>query len=71
MEEKLGEIPSSPNINYFFTKELLEHYETLKTNFYNGTEEIKDTGGWRDDMKFLFHLTRTTDTMTKIKYFLM
>lgn len=59
MEEKLGENSSSPNINYFFTKELLEHYETLKQIFCNGTEEIKETGGWRDDMKFLFHLTRT------------
>lgn len=27
-------------------------------NFVNGEEDILETAGWRDDMKFLFHLTR-------------
>ena len=27
-------------------------------NFKNNKEEITETAGWRDDMKFLFHLTQ-------------
>ena len=54
----LGENTKSPNIDYSFIPELINNYEQLKINFKNGKEEIIETVGWRDDMKFLFHLTR-------------
>ncbi|CAI9729660.1 Hypothetical predicted protein [Octopus vulgaris] len=49
---------SSPNIEYTFIPELLSNYEKLQANFNNGEEKITESAGWRDDMKFLFHLTR-------------
>jgi hypothetical protein len=58
MDEKLIGTTSSPNIEYPFIPHLIKNYEALKSNFRNGTQEIPETCGWRDDMRFLFHLTR-------------
>ena len=58
MDEELGNKTQLPNIEYPFVSQLLKEYEQLKTQFDNGTEVILETSGWRDDMKFLFHLTR-------------
>ncbi|CAI9738962.1 Hypothetical predicted protein [Octopus vulgaris] len=58
MDNELGEEKSSPNIEYAFIPELLSNYEKLQANFNNGEEKITESAGWRDDMKFLFHLTR-------------
>ena len=57
MDEELGSKAQSPNIKYPFVSQLLKEYEQLKTKFDNGVEVILETSGWRDDMKFLFHLT--------------
>ena len=35
----------------------MSNYDKLKAAFSNGKTEIKETGSWRDDMKFLYHLT--------------
>ncbi|ELT87419.1 hypothetical protein CAPTEDRAFT_188236 [Capitella teleta] len=48
----------SPNSEYFSVKDLMENYEQLKAGFSNGKAVIQESSGWRDDMKFLFHLTR-------------
>ena len=47
----------SPNINYKFIDEIMEHYDDLK-NAYKGTAVIAEYEnlGWRDDFKFLFQL---------------
>ena len=58
MDGELHESTTSPKIAYFFVHDLLINYDKLKTAFKNGKTEIKDKGGWRDDMKFLYHLTR-------------
>lgn len=58
MDDELQGSTVSPNIEYFFVKDLVSNYDELKTAFSNGKTEIKETGGWRDDMKFLYHLTR-------------
>ena len=58
MDEELGGDTKSPNIEYPFVSELLNKYDELKDKFVNGTVEILDKSGWRDDMKFLYHLTR-------------
>jgi hypothetical protein len=58
MDEELGGKTSSPNIEYPFVPQLLKDYEELKDHFVHGTEEILEKSGWRDDMKFLYHLTR-------------
>lgn len=58
MDEELGGNNTSPNIEYPFIPELVKNYEQLRMNFKNGKEVITETAGWRDDMKFLFHLTR-------------
>ena len=57
MDEELGGNTRSPNIKYPFMSKLMKNYEELKTSFKNGTEQIHDKSGWRDDMKFLYHLT--------------
>ena len=57
MDYKLGANNISPHIEYPFIPELVKNYKQLKINFKNGKEEIIDTARWRDDMKFLFHLT--------------
>ena len=36
----------------------MKNYERLRTEFVNGTEVIHDKSGWRDDMKFLYYLTK-------------
>ena len=58
MDEILGGESSSPNIEYPFMSQLVKNYEELKAHFVNGTEGILDKSGWRDDMDFLYHLTR-------------
>ena len=58
MDHELGGNNTSPNIEYPFIPELVKNYKQLKMNFKSGEEEISETAGWRDDMKFLFHLTR-------------
>ena len=57
MDDELGGNNTSPNIEYPFIPELVKNYEQLKMNFKNGKEEITETAGWHDDMKFLFRLT--------------
>lgn len=58
MDQELGGNTTSPNVEYPFVSELTKRYEELKEQFVNGSEEILDKSGWRDDMKFLYHLTR-------------
>ena len=58
MDDELKGSTKSPNIEYFFVPDLMSNYHNLKAAFSNGTTYIKETGGWRDDMKFLYHLTR-------------
>ena len=58
MDDELGGKTSSPNIEYPFVCQLLNEYDELKAEFVNGTEHIVEKSGWRDDMKFFFHLTR-------------
>ena len=58
MDEELGSKTQLLNIEYPFVSQLLKEYEQLKTQFDNRIEVILETSGWRDDMKFLFHLTR-------------
>lgn len=58
MDDELHGSTKSPDIEYFFVKDLVRKYDQLKAAFSNGKAEIKETGGWRDDMKFLYHLTR-------------
>ena len=57
------DVTVSPNLHYPFVSEILTNYETLKKNFANNksldnTAILEQPQGWRDDMKFLFHLTR-------------
>lgn len=74
MDHELGGNNTSPNIEYPFIPELVKNYEQLKMNFKSGEEEISETAGWRDDMKFLFHLTRVfrffkeTGRFPKVKF---
>jgi hypothetical protein len=58
MDEAISGSTRSPNIEYPFVSELVNKYEELKVQFVNGTEHILDKAGWRDDMKFLYHLTQ-------------
>jgi hypothetical protein len=58
MDDELQSSTKSPNVEYFFVQDLMSNYDKLKAAFNNGKTEIKETGGWRDDMKFLYHLTR-------------
>ena len=58
MDNELHGSTKSPNIKYWFVKDLMNNYDQLKADFSNGKAVIKETGGWRDDMKFLYHLTR-------------
>ena len=55
MDDKLGGNNTSPNIEYPFVSGLVKNYDQLKMSFKNGKEDITETAGWRDDMKFLFH----------------
>jgi len=59
MDQELRAGKTSPNIEYFFVRNLISNYETLKSKFVNGTDEITDRSGWRDDMRFLYHLTKS------------
>jgi len=58
MDTELGGNNISPNIHYPCMDKILSDYDNLKMQFPNGEEEIRDKEGWRDDMKFLYHLTR-------------
>ena len=58
MDDELQGSTKSPDIDYFFVKDLTSRYDQLKEAFSNGKAKIKETGSWRDDMKFLYHLTR-------------
>ena len=68
-DEELGGNIRSPNIEYPFVSKLMKNYEELKTSFKNGTEQIHDKSGWRDYMKFLYHLTRVFHFFDKKGYF--
>ena len=57
MDEEIGGSTKSPKIEYPFVPQLMNSYEELQTKFVNGTEVIVNKSGWRDDMKFLHHLT--------------
>ena len=57
MDEEIGGSTKSPNIEYPFVPQLINSYEELQAKFVNGTEVIVDKSVWRDDMKFLHHLT--------------
>ena len=57
MDNELHRSTKSPNIKYFFVQDFMSNYDKLKAAFSNGKTEIKETGGWSDDMKFLYHLT--------------
>ena len=52
----------SPNLEYPFVTNILNNYERLKFKFLEKCTvenmEMEDNPGWRDDMKYLFHLTR-------------
>ena len=58
MDEELESNSSSPNIQYPFVSQLTINYEELNAQFVHGNEVILDKSGWRDDVKFLYHLTR-------------
>lgn len=58
MDQELGENNTSPNIHYPFVLELIKKFDYLTGQFENGKEEILTAGGWRDDMKYLFHLCK-------------
>ncbi|GLV43313.1 hypothetical protein CBL_03856 [Carabus blaptoides fortunei] len=58
MDDELHGPTKSPNIKYFFVQNFMRNYEKLKAAVTNSKAEIKETGCWRDDMKFLYHLTR-------------
>ena len=58
MDLELPTSTKSPNIEYFFVADLMKNYETLQKKFVNGKTPIDEKSGWRDDMRFLFHLTR-------------
>jgi hypothetical protein len=68
MDQELTGKTKSPNIEEIFIKELLTGYEELQGSFQNGTHIIDDKTGWRDDMKFLFHLTRAFDSSMKMTH---
>ena len=42
MDQELGACTTYPNIEYFFVRNLINNYETLKSKFVNGTDEIID-----------------------------
>ena len=58
MDDELHGSTKSPNIEYFFVQDLISNYDKLKAAFSNSKTEIKESDGCRDDMKFLYHLTR-------------
>ena len=74
MDGKLGGNNTSPSMEYPFVSELVKNYDQLRMSFKNGKEDIAETAGWRDDMKFLFHLTRVfrfferTEGFPKVKF---
>ena len=58
IDQELGANTRSLNVEYFFVRNLINNYETLKSKFVNGTDEITDQSGWIDDTRFFYHLTR-------------
>ena len=69
MDEEIGESTTSPNIEYPFVPQLMNSYEELQAKIVNGTEVIVDKSDWRDDMKFLYHLTFVFKFFEAKKYF--
>ena len=65
MDDELHGSTKSPNMECFFVQDLMSNYDKLKTAFSNGKTEIKETVGWRDDMKFLYHLTHVFRHLTE------
>src|SRR5277367_5310326 len=70
----LEETTHRPILNIHLSPKLIKNYEQLTINFKNGKEEIIETAEWRDDIKFLFHLTRVfrffegTGRFSKVKF---
>ena len=61
MDSVLDGDTSSRNICYPFVAEINADYESLKRKFGsqdNSPEIVRENKGWRDDMKFLYHLTQ-------------
>ena len=58
VDNKLHGSTKSPDIDYFFVKNLTSKYDHLKEAFSNGKAKIMEIGSWRDNIKFLYHLTR-------------
>ena len=58
MGDELHGSTKSPDIDYFFVNDLTSKYDYLKEAFSNGKAKIKEIGSWRDNMKFLYHLTQ-------------
>ena len=68
MDDELCGATKSPNIDYFFMKELVGKIDQLNKAFSSGKAQIfKNTSGWRDDMKFLYHLTHFFVTLLRNK----
>ena len=63
IDDELHGSTKSPDIDYFFLKDLTSKYAYLKEAFSNGKAKIKEIGGWRDDMKFLYHLTHVFQSL--------
>ena len=60
LDHLFGESSTSPDIDYPFVTNILRNYEHLKEAFKSeasGKMEEEEQG-WRDDMKFLFHLIK-------------
>ncbi|XP_013098554.2 odorant receptor 33a-like [Stomoxys calcitrans] len=53
MDDELHGSIKLPNIENFSEQDLKSNYDQLKVPFSNGKTVIKETGGCRDDMKFL------------------
>ena len=57
MDEEIGGSTKSPNIEYPSVPQLMTSNKELQAKFVNGTEVIVSKSDWRDNMKFLHHLT--------------
>ena len=58
MDDKLCGATKSLSIDYFFMKELVGKIDQPSEAFSSAKAQIfKNTSGWREDMKFLYHLT--------------
>ena len=56
------------NFDYFFVKDLVRKYDQLKEAISSGKAKIiEETSGWRNDVKFLYHLHMTSVTSLRNK----